>query len=114
MTKVHSTLAPFAAFRGWCWSSNWWVYNNKGAEAARTPEEKAAYQAALKDAAATGKWDPVLDTVATRRLAYAAETQELFHRTVAGLTPERPMVNASAGPYRNVDAYPPHFAAQSR
>jgi outer membrane protein assembly factor BamB len=105
ITKVTNTLKPYPAFRGWSWASNWWLFEGRGSKAARTPEQKAAYEAALKRAHETGAWDPVLDEVAERRLGYAVEAQELFARTMKPLAPH--LVTAVAGPYRNVEAYPP-------
>jgi outer membrane protein assembly factor BamB len=93
------------SFRGWSWSSNWWVFEQRGANAARTPEEKAAYVAAAKQARATGAWDPVLDAVSDRRLGYAVEAQGLFNKTLSGIAPK--LVTASACPHRNVESYPP-------
>ena len=65
---VTDALAPYRAFRGWDWASNWWVFDQRGSAAAQTPDEKSAYEAALKRAQETGAWDAVLDRVADRRL----------------------------------------------
>src|SRR5262245_43821620 len=80
LTDVTRALMDSPSFRGWSWSSNWWIFEQRGASAARTPEEKAAYLAAVKKARDTGAWDPVLDAVSDRRLSFAVEAQELFNR----------------------------------
>ncbi len=105
LTKVTKALKPYPAFRGWSWASNWWVFEERGAKAARSPEEEMAYNASLKKAKETGAWDPVLDTVANRRLSFAVDAQRLFNDRLKELAPGR--VTASASPYRNVEAYPP-------
>jgi hypothetical protein len=105
LTDVTRGLLPYPSFRGWSWSSNWWVFEQRGANAARNPTEKAAYLAAVKQARAVGAWDPVLDTVSDRRLGFAVEAQDLFNKTLAGITPK--LVTASACPHRNVESYPP-------
>ena len=102
---VTKALQPFPAFRGWSWSSNWWVFDQRGSKAAATAEEKAAYDAALKMARETGKWDPVLDTVSARRLGYAVEAQELFRKALYEL--DKNLITAVACPFRNVEAHPP-------
>jgi outer membrane protein assembly factor BamB len=103
--KVTDELKPYPAFRGLTWSSNWWVFQNRGALAAKTPEEKTAYEKALKHARDSGAWDPVLDRVSGYRLGYAVEAQDLFHKTLKATAPG--LVTASAYPHRNVEAYPP-------
>jgi outer membrane protein assembly factor BamB len=105
LTEVTRSLMGSPSFRGWSWASNWWIYEQRGANAARTPEEKAAYLEAVKQARATGAWNPVLDVVSDRRLGYAVEAQELFNKTLAGIAPK--LVTASACPHRNVESYPP-------
>src|SRR5262249_53776105 len=47
LTRVTRALQTYPSFRGWSWASNWWVFDKRGADAARTPAEKAEYQAAL-------------------------------------------------------------------
>lgn len=103
--RATNAMKPFPAFRGWSWASNWWVFEGRGSKAARTAEQKSQYEAALKRARETGGWDPVLDEVAERRVGWAVEAQELFNKTVKPLAPG--LVTAVAGPYRNVEAYPP-------
>lgn len=105
ITKVTQALLPLPSFRGWCWNANWWIYNQKGCDAARTPEEKTACLAALDNAKKTGAWADVLDTVANIRLNFAVQAQDLFNKTLKPLTPDK--ITATAGTYRNVDSYPP-------
>ena len=105
LATVTEALKGYPGFRGWTWSSNWWVYANRGAKAARTPQEKSAFEAALKKAAATGAWDEILDTVAGYRFAYAADAVALFNAKLKELAPGK--VATTACPFRNVDTYPP-------
>jgi outer membrane protein assembly factor BamB len=105
LERITRSTRSYPAFRGWSWSSNWWVFGGRGSAAATSPEEKAAYEAALKRAKETGAWDPVLERVSSRRLGYAVQAQELFRRTLEPLAPE--LITASACPYRNVESYPP-------
>ena len=105
LTTVTTAVAPYPAFRGWSWSSNWWLYANRGADGAKTAEEKAAYTAALQQARATGDWNAVLDRVAGYRLGYAVEAQQLFKETLDKIAPG--LVTATAASYRNVESYPP-------
>jgi outer membrane protein assembly factor BamB len=106
ITRVTEALKGHPSFRGWQWAANWWVHPTwHGVGAARTPEEKAAYETALKRARETGAWDPVLERVSERRLGMAAEAHQLFNRKLRTLAPK--LKTASACPYRNVDSYPP-------
>jgi outer membrane protein assembly factor BamB len=105
LTTVTTALSDFPAFRGWSWASNWWVFGTRGSAAAKTPEEKTAYDAALKRAVATGAWDDVLDRVAGYRLSYAVDAQAMFNKKLAELA--RGKVTAVACPFRNVESYPP-------
>lgn len=105
ITQTTKTLRPYPAFRGWSWAANWWVFQNRGAQAARGADEKTAYEAAVKRARETGVWDGVLDRVSDTRFGYAVEAQALFHKALGGVDPK--LTTASAPPYRNVDAYPP-------
>lgn len=105
LTRVTDALKPYRSFRGWSWAANWWVFGNRGANAAKTPEEKAAYEAALKHARDAGAWDPVLDRVSDYRLSYAVEAERLFNGTLRRLAPS--LTTAVACPHRNVEAYPP-------
>ncbi len=105
--KNTEAVRPYGAYRGWTWSSNWWVFDKRGAAAAKTPAEKSAFEAALKKARETGAWDPVLDQVAAHRLNLAVEAQELFNQTLRKVAPDAGYRTAVAAPYRNVESYPP-------
>ncbi len=105
LTTVTETLKGFPGFRGWSWSSNWWVFGNRDAEAGQTPQEKEAYKAAKQRALHTGAWDPILDRVADHRLGYAVSAQALFNEKLKQLAPHE--VTAVACPFRNVESYPP-------
>nr|MBA3848070.1 hypothetical protein [Planctomycetota bacterium] len=100
-------MLTFPAFRGWSWSSNWWVFGARGSASAKTAEEKTAYEAAVAAAKETGAWAPVIDTVAGHRLALAVDAQDLFRRTLAEVAPGAAYTSAVAAPYRNVESYPP-------
>jgi outer membrane protein assembly factor BamB len=105
ITRVTRALSPYPSFRGWSWAANWWVWEKRGAKAAKTPQEQAAYEKALKRAEQTGAWEPVLDKVSGYRLNYAVEAQALFNAVLKKVAPGK--VTAVAGPYRNVESYPP-------
>ncbi|MBE7461949.1 MAG: WD40 repeat domain-containing protein [Planctomycetes bacterium] len=105
LKAVTAYVKEFPAFRGWTWAANWWVFAKRGAKAGRTPEEQAAYKAALERAQTTGAWDPVLDTVCDVRLSFAVEAQDLFNAALRELAPKA--VTAVSGPFRNVECYPP-------
>ncbi len=105
LARITTALQPYPSFRGWTWASNWWIYQNRGDAAAKTPEERAAFNAAVKRAGETGAWDPVLDRVSDDRLAYAVNAQAMFNRRLKQLAPR--LVTAVASPYRNVESYPP-------
>lgn len=105
LKQITKRLLPFRAFRGWTWSSNWWIFEQRGAKAANSPEEKAAYETALQRATETGAWDPVLDAVSSRRLGFAVEAQDSFNQALRSISTN--LVTASACPYRNVESYPP-------
>ncbi len=121
ITRVTHALLPYPSFRGWSWSNNRWIWEKTGGKAAKTPEEQAAYDAALKRAKETGAWDPVLEKVSGHRLNYAVEAQAFFNSILKKLAPLTPTplppgergrgeggkVTAVAGPYRSVDVYPP-------
>src|SRR5262249_51139246 len=40
LDKVTTALSPYPSFRGWSWSSNWWVFDQRGANAAKDADEK--------------------------------------------------------------------------
>ena len=105
ITATTEALKGYPAFRGWIWASNWWVFGTRGAAAAKTAQEKATCEAALKKAATTGEWSDVLDKVAGYRLAYAVDAQAMFNKRLRELAPGR--VTAVASPFRNVESYPP-------
>jgi outer membrane protein assembly factor BamB len=107
ITNVTRAVAPYRSFRGWSWASNWWISDKRGGAAAATPEEKAAYEAAVKKALETGTWDPVIDKVAGIRLGYAVEAQDMFNRTLRSVDTAGNLLSAVAAPHRNVEAYPP-------
>jgi len=69
------------------------------------PTEKQRYDAALKKAAETGAWDPVLDAVGDRIIGWQADAQQVF---AAGLRKTgADLATASSGPYRRPEVYPP-------
>jgi outer membrane protein assembly factor BamB len=105
LTKVTTGLKPYPAFRGWVWSSNWWVFEQRGSRAATTPEEKLAYENALKRAKDASVWDAILEKVSSRRFSFAVDAQEMFNKRLRELAPN--LVTASACPHRNVESYPP-------
>jgi hypothetical protein len=87
LTRTTIALEPYPAFRGWSWASNWWIFQNRGAEASKSPEEKTAYLQAVKRANDTGSWDPVLDRVSGYRLGYAVDAQALFNQRLKEIAP---------------------------
>ncbi|HEX4000757.1 MAG TPA: hypothetical protein VHX65_19570 [Pirellulales bacterium] len=105
LTTVTRAMKDFPAFRGWSWASNWWVFDTRGSAAAASSDERIAYDQAIKRAQATGHWDAVLDRVADRRLAYAADAEKLFADKLRELAPHE--ATAAACPFRNVESYPP-------
>jgi len=104
LTAVTNTLAPYPAFRGWSWAANWWL-SKHGATAANSPEQKTAYEAALKKANETGAWDPVLDQVSDLWLHYAIDAEKAFHAALQQAAPGK--ISAMTGPYRAVTVIPP-------
>ena len=110
LTLVTRALQPYPSFRGWSWATNWWVWSDGNGAAVRAPaarsiEERTAYQAAWKRAQEKGEWDDVLGTVADVRLGYAVEAQQLFNATLKKLAPTK--ATAVSGPYRALELYPP-------
>jgi outer membrane protein assembly factor BamB len=95
-------LTSLPAFTGWDWVANWWTVEGKQFE---SPEQKAAYEAALKKAQETGVWDPILDVVGDRSINWQPEAQEMFNKALAAVAPDR--TTANAGPYRRPEIYPP-------
>lgn len=107
LDKTTAAFLPFPAFRGWSWSSNWWVFEGKGSAAAKSAEEKAHYEAAMKTARDTGAWDPVLERVSGYRLGLAVDAQEKFRQRLKAIPGTERLLTAVAAPYRQVEAYPP-------
>ena len=104
-TRANTVFAKYPAFRGWNWANMWWFFNSGGANAAQTPEERAAYLAALRRADDTGEWDPLLDTVANRMLQVTKDSVTFLDALLRPANPQ--LTTAIAGPYRKVEAYPP-------
>jgi outer membrane protein assembly factor BamB len=104
IAKVTAGLDGYPAFRGWSWAANWWI-GKLGAEAASTPGQKAAYQAALKRARESGAWDPVLDQVSDAILGHAVAAQRQFRAVLDKATPGK--LSVMTGPYRAVGVVPP-------
>src|SRR5262249_16356153 len=105
ITRVTQALLPYPSFRGWSWSNNRWIWENTGSKAAKTVEDRDAYDAALKRAKDTGAWDSILDKVSGHRLEYAVEAQTFFNSVLKKVAPGK--LTAVAGPYRSLDVYPP-------
>jgi len=103
ITHYTQPLKDFPAFAGWDWVANWWVADPNLRYA--TPEEKTNYQAALKEAEATGAWNPVLDTVGDRTIGWQADAQQNFKEAMVKTAPH--LATANAGPYRRPEVYPP-------
>jgi outer membrane protein assembly factor BamB len=104
ITKVTKALDPYPSFRGWSWAANWWI-GQRGADAARSPEEKAAYQAALKRANETGAWDPILDKASDVWLSHAVNAERQFNAVLQKASPGK--LSVMTGPYRAVGVIPP-------
>ncbi|MFC5148368.1 PQQ-binding-like beta-propeller repeat protein [Streptomyces aureoversilis] len=98
-----AALLPYAAFRGWSWAANWWVVK-VGADAARSPAERAAYLAALETARATGAWSAVLDTVTDRSFALKADAAAHFRTVLHTVSTGR--ISAMTAPYRAIHSPP--------
>ena len=99
-------LRQFPAFTGWDWVANWWAARDK---AFGSPEEKAAYEAALGRARETGAWSPILDTIGDRIVAWQPEAQQVFQDAFKDAldTVDPHRRTASSGPYRRPEVYPP-------
>lgn len=98
--KDTNRLLPFPAFRGWDWAANWWLFNW-----APAPADKPAWDAAMKQAEATGAYDPLLDRVAAQKLGATQDAIAHFTTTLKRLAPDK--LSACAAPYRRVETYPP-------
>ncbi len=100
--SVTKQLMPFASFQGWSWTSNWWIYEPTKIVA----EAKwKAYEAALKVAKETGKWDLILDEVGEARWNLPTESRKVFKAALDEVAPQ--LKQSDSGPYRNVQVYPP-------
>ena len=104
ITKVTTGLDGYPAFRGWSWAANWWI-GKLGAQAAATPEQKTAYEAALKRTKETGAWDPVLDQVSDVVLGHAVVAEQQFRTALRKVGPGK--LSDMTGPYRAVGVDPP-------
>ncbi len=101
--KYSEALRPLPAFQGWTWVANWWVTNPSLRFA--SPDQKAAYEAALKKADESGEWSPILDAVGDRAVGWQVEAQQAFGEALAAV--DSRFATASAGPYRRPEVYPP-------
>lgn len=104
--RVTEALVPFPAFRGWSWSSNWWIFAKRGADGAPDAVTKQAYKDAMDVANKTGQWSSIIDQVNEYAYKPAHDTQAIFNAELKRIT-NAPLVTASAGPYRNVQCWPP-------
>ena len=105
IARATRALDPYAAFRGWDWAANWWMFSGVQAVAG---EDKTAFDAAWKQANATGQWDPVIDRVYNRMLAQNDEgIQRLTGMLGQAAEPTGRVRTAVAAPYRRVEWYPP-------
>ena len=86
ITRVSKDLADYPALRGWSWAANWWI-GKLGAAAATSPEQKKAYEAAVKRARETGAWDPVLEQVSDAVLHHAVAAERQFNATLQKVAP---------------------------
>ena len=105
ITKISEAFKNYPAFRGWSWAANSWFWSGFGADAAKTPEQKAAYLSALKVADDTGEWNDVLDEVSNYWLAELPTATQFFNRALQAIIPGA--ISTSAGPYRSPAVYPP-------
>ena len=102
---VTQALVDYPAFGGWSWAANWWI-EKRGAEMAVSEEEKKAYEAAMKAANETGRWDPVIETVSDRWFQHAVTAEKLFHSAMNAASPNN-LVGAITAPYRQPGIHPP-------
>jgi hypothetical protein len=101
---VTRALMHYPAFRGWNWTANWWV-GRPFAGSAKTPEQRAAFEAAIKKANETGEYDAIIDEVSDIWLNHAVRAQQRFREALYKIAPGMP--TSTAGPYRAVTVYPP-------
>lgn len=100
--SITSLLKPFPGFEGWSWTSNWWIYEpTKIAAEAKWK----AYEAALKVAKESGKWDAILDEVGEARWNLPTDSRKVFQSALVEVAPQ--LRQADSGPYRNIQVYPP-------
>src|SRR5581483_12166597 len=92
------------ALRGWSWAANWWLAK-VGALEATAPDERAAYDQALKLAKETGKWSPVLDQVSNRTFAYPVDAEKMLRAAMQKVSPGK--LSCMTGPYRAAEMHPP-------
>jgi hypothetical protein len=97
--EVTGKLKDYPAFRGWSWAANWWI-DKRGAALARSPEEKTAYEAALKEANTSGKWSPVLESVSDLWINYAIAAEKNLRPAAPG------KISAMTAPYRQPGILP--------
>ncbi len=100
LTAVTRKFLPYAAFRGWTWAANWWLWAGAVGEAAAKDEaERTAYRQALAQAeTANGAWSAVLDTVSDRTFAHKRDAAAHFRTVLKSLLPNG--VGAMTAPYR--------------
>ncbi|MFI8931777.1 hypothetical protein ACIG3E_29405 [Streptomyces sp. NPDC053474] len=100
LTAVTRTFLPYAAFRGWTWAANWWLWAGAvGEAAAKDQAERTAYRQALALAeTANGAWSAVLDTVSDRTFAHKREAAAHFRAVLTSLLPGG--IGAMTAPYR--------------
>ena len=110
--RFTESLWNYAGFQGWAWVANWWLYEPDAKFA--SPDEKAAYEVALKEAAA-GPWNEILDRIEDRKYAFAVDAQQGFNKALKAADelsarreqiPARGFKTASAGPYRRPEVLP--------
>ena len=107
ITKVTTDLDGYPAFRGWSWAANWWI-GKRGANAAATPEQKTAYEAALKCAKETGAWDLVPGSSIGRRAGSRRSRRATVPggaaqgRAGQGQRHDRPLPGGRGGPAHHV------------
>ena len=104
ITDITKKLLSYPAFAGWDWAANWWP-SKFGADAATSPDQKSAYNVALKTALDTGKWNPVLDDVSDVWMNYIPNATADFDATLKAVAPDK--LSDDPGPYWSVDVYPP-------
>jgi len=103
ITLVTNDLKRYPGFRGWNWAANWWP-NNNYAYNSLSPEKLAQFNAALKVARESGKWNPILEEVAAIYMNWPLNADKLFtsimNRESTGLS------NIMTGPYRQQHLLP--------